>query len=219
MEDQSEERAMSALLHELRVEGVATIKRLSTCECETLDESFRRCRKSLSACVWKYYRTRSNDVDDATSWLGSETYAYAIDCVIAGKRAIPISERDWLAIAKTIRHRYYASREIVVDGGKALFMGENDTNIRTRVEADRLQLDDVAFINVLIDYATAGLGRSVAPAWVVETVIHWVTAPEVSWRDRAAELGVSRETVKSREAKCKAAVRAGIMGDVVAIAD
>lgn len=211
--------SLVACLRQLRAAGSVVEPRLSAVESAALAESFRLHRRAIDRAAWKYYCSRADDVHDATAWLMSETYSQVINAVIAGKLAIPMSDRQWLAVAKTIRHRYYAQRKIVVDGQRVTLFGDDDASVATRINADRLQLDDTAFTRIMVEYARRGLGRKVAPPWVVETITHWVAAPDVSWRDRAAELGISRETVKDREAKCKAAVRAGILGELAAIED
>jgi len=204
---------------ELRAAGAVVEPRLTPLESTALECSFRLHRRAIDRAAWKYYRSRCDDFHDACDWLMSETYSQVISAVVAGKMAIPQTGRQWIAVAKTIRHRYYAQRKIVIDGQRVTLFGDDDTSVATRINADRLHLDDTAFTRIMIEYARRGLGRKVAPAWVVETITHWIAAPEVSWRDRAAELGISRETVKDREAKCKSAVRAGILGDLVSFED
>jgi hypothetical protein len=208
--------AIGKFLHDARSVGlIDDPSRLTPIESETLGRSFRRSRGAVRRLAWTYYGSRVDDAFDAVEWLVSETYTYAIESVVRGDRSIPMGTREWLAIARTIRHRYYASRDIVIDAKRVKFLGDDDTSITTRIQADRLSCDDDMFAAVMIEYACRGLGREVAPDWIVETVVHWSTASDVSWRERADELGVSRETVKSREAKTKAAVRAGILGELV----
>jgi hypothetical protein len=199
-------------LRSLRTCGAVTIPRLSPIESAMIDRSYRECCDVLRRVAIKYYRSRADNPHEAAEWLTSEVYTYVIETVIAGKRKIPANEADWLAVVKTIRHRYWESIPIIVDGCKVRFLIDADSSIETRITADRLQLDDQAFTDRLIDYAISGLGYAPdsAPAWLVQTITHWITAPGLTYRERAAELGVKHETVKSREARAKSAVRDGI---------
>lgn len=203
-------------LRQLRTSGVICLDCLSAVERDAINASFCAAVERLRGVAFGYYKRRSDNPDDATDWLVSETYTYVIESVIAGRRSIPTKPADWLAVGKTIRHRYWASIAIVVDGGKVRFLCDGDKDLSTRLVADRLQLDDVAFTGQLIDYARRGIGRKVAPAWIVQTITHWITAPNLTYRERAAELGLSRETIKDREAKTKSAIRAGILWELVA---
>jgi hypothetical protein len=197
-------------MRSLRVSRLVVCEYLTPLEHLAIDRSFRDSRDKLRRVAFGYYRSRADNPDEAADWLVSETYTYVIDCVIAGKRAIPADERDWCAIGKTIRHRYWESLQIVIDNSPVRFLCDDDSNISTRLVADRLQLDDQAFIARLVDYAMSGMGVSDAPAWIVETITLWVVGAGLTHPERAAVLGIKFQTIKSREARAKQAVRAGI---------
>lgn len=181
-----------------------------------LAESWEEHRRIVARVTASYWRYRANDVRYAVEWTLSETYSEAIESIVSGSIVIPTSAREWLAISKAVRRRYWAAHDIVVDSVRVNLLGESDDVVLARVMREREDCEPEVFADILAGYAAAGLDASECPAWCAETIVAWLYLPNASYAERAAEFGLKREGWKSREAKAKSAIRRGFLAGLFA---
>jgi hypothetical protein len=186
---------------------------------DVIGESFEGAVRKLRRLAWSYYRPRCDDPHDATEWLVSEVAFYVTRAVSEGRMSPPVSPWQWLGAAKSIRHRYWQSKQIVIDGAPVRLLGDDDDSTTiTVMTAHRLQLDDDHFLEVLAGYAALGLGLvdCDAPEWAWETIAAWVYLSEYSYSERASHFGCSMSAWKAREVRTRAAIRRGIIHGIAA---
>lgn len=185
---------------------------ISDAQREQLGAEWLAHRSVIRSVAARYFRSRVDGgmLLDAVGWLAAETYAYAME-ITARDREVPIGLRRWLQLSRIVRRRYW-SQQLVADGVPVGLLGESGTDLATRVHADRLRLDDLAFGDVLRDYAAAGHGGRLAHG-DRETIAAWIALPHATASERAEWCGLaSAESWRTRERRCRERIRAGAVG-------
>jgi hypothetical protein len=201
-------------LRSLRVAGSVRCEHLTPVEHFAIDRSYRRYVAVMRRVAYRYYSSRADNPFDATDWLVSEAYTYVIESVIAGKRSVPTSRAQWLAVLKTIRHRYYASLHIVADGALVALLGINDDTLAHRVRLQSQRFEHSDFWGWVSRLVAIGSESCPAPAWCVEVIEAWQSMPYATYQERAEHFGLTINGWKSREHRTRELVRAGLLAEV-----
>lgn len=202
---------------------------LSDAAASMLAESWSAAEPVIKRRAASWYRS-APDSRDAVDYLCSETYSSLIERIVngyevtivyrlRGKEAkrkvrqyatIPEHPGQWMRYAASMVPRYWKSRQMGSENVLGRLLGEDDTSVETKINAERMQYDDNQLISVLVGYYERAMGSTARPE--AREMIGWlVRCPDSTWSDGAAELGISVAAYKKRLQRVRSALRVGCL--------